>query len=289
MGLDYNGIKFLLFTKKYGINIKKLATFGRQEIHLTTDFLNKYFPTFFNFEGDLGGLSAGKLYSESLFKQLGSEEITSFDYSSYENCTVIHDFNVEIPIEYHNKFSVVFDSGTMEHVFNVPVAMSNLMRMTEVGGHLIQIVPGNNFFGHGLYQFSPEFYYAFLHSKNGFKILDMFVFEDLDDSFLYNVVKEDGFEDSRLNLITKFPLYIAVIAEKIGDCDSAYTCDMQTDYKITWSSKNTTNVKRKSKNYYFVRLVLFRFLFVRNILKIVKYRKFALGRSKYFQKKAFNW
>jgi len=42
------------------------------------------------------------------------------DYSDYEGAEIILDPNNIVLQEYHEKFDVVFDGGTCEHVFNVP-------------------------------------------------------------------------------------------------------------------------------------------------------------------------
>jgi hypothetical protein len=62
------------------------------------------------------------------------------------------------------------DGGTTEHVFNFPTALTNAMQMVETGGHLVIITGGNNFCGHGFYQFSPELFYRALSAENGFEM-----------------------------------------------------------------------------------------------------------------------
>jgi hypothetical protein len=58
----------------------------------------------------------------------------------------------------------------LEHVFNVPVALSSLMQMVKPGGRLFFSSPSNNLCGHGFYQFSPEFFYRALSSPQGFAV-----------------------------------------------------------------------------------------------------------------------
>lgn len=68
--------------------------------------------------------------------------------------------NREIPGDFIEKYSMVLDGGSLEHVFNFPVAVRNCMQMLQVGGHYLAITPANNFMGHGFYQFSPELYFS---------------------------------------------------------------------------------------------------------------------------------
>ncbi|MCL2247764.1 MAG: hypothetical protein FWC13_00680 [Oscillospiraceae bacterium] len=92
----------------------------------------------------------------------------SLDYSSYEGATIIHDLTKPVPEDLKNRFACVLDGGLLEHVYDYPVALKNAMDMVSIGGHLILCTPGNNHFGHGFYQFSPELFYSVLREENGF-------------------------------------------------------------------------------------------------------------------------
>ena len=91
------------------------------------------------------------------------------DFSAYEGAAILHDLNEPVGDELKEKFTFVLDGGTLEHIFNFPVAITGAMEMVAVGGHLAIVTGGNNFFGHGFYQFSPElFFRAFnLENENG--------------------------------------------------------------------------------------------------------------------------
>jgi 2-polyprenyl-3-methyl-5-hydroxy-6-metoxy-1,4-benzoquinol methylase len=90
---------------------------------------------------------------------LGVAELDSIDYSAYEGATIMHDPNRPLPDELRGKFDAIIECGTLEHVFNFPVAIGNLMEMLKVGGYLFMTTVGNNLFGHGFYQFSAEIMY----------------------------------------------------------------------------------------------------------------------------------
>ena len=47
------------------------------------------------------------------------------DASAFEGANFVHDLNNPIPEELHCKYDAVVDGGTLEHVFNVPVAFAN--------------------------------------------------------------------------------------------------------------------------------------------------------------------
>ena len=83
-------------------------------------------------------------YSEPLFKNLGASKIDSMDNSSYEGATVLHDLNLPVAEDMKNKYTVIFDGGTLEHIFNFPIAIKNCMQMLRLGGHIISFTPANN-------------------------------------------------------------------------------------------------------------------------------------------------
>jgi hypothetical protein len=92
------------------------------------------------------------------------------DISDYEGANVIHDLNEPVPGELHERYDVVFDGGSLEHVFDVPTALGNYMKMVRPGGHLIIETMANNHCGHGFYQFSPELFFRALSEENGYQV-----------------------------------------------------------------------------------------------------------------------
>ena len=63
-------------------------------------------------------------YSDFVFYALGAREVISLDFSEYENAQLIHDLNIPVPADLENSFDIIFDSGSMEHVFNPQIAIS---------------------------------------------------------------------------------------------------------------------------------------------------------------------
>ena len=172
MGLNRDGIRFLLTAKRNGVDFTRTATLGRQGMHLTAQELNVLLYEF-------GYTASGQYlvetgYCERFLEMLGAKQVVSFDSSAYENATTVHNFNTHLAPEkdcaYDEYFTTVLDSGSLEHIFNVPVALSNLMRMVQVGGHLLLNTPSNCASGHGLYQFSPDLFFRALSPENGFAI-----------------------------------------------------------------------------------------------------------------------
>lgn len=107
------------------------------------------------------------------FAALGFSPIHILDYSDYEGADIVFDLNSqpEDALWDGNQFDLVYESGTLEHVFSLPNALGNLCRAVKTGGYIMLDCPANNFVDHGFYQFSPTLFYDFF-SANRFQILD---------------------------------------------------------------------------------------------------------------------
>jgi SAM-dependent methyltransferase len=113
--------------------------------------------------------------ADEVFLALGAREVHSLDTSTYEDATVIHDLNYPVPVEMQNKFDVVYDGGTMEHVFHVPQVLANIYSLIRNGGVAIHASPSHNHVDHGFYMFSPILF-ADWYSANHFEVLDELIF-----------------------------------------------------------------------------------------------------------------
>lgn len=95
----------------------------------------------------------------SLFQAMGFSTVESLDYSDFEEASQVFDLNAEqLRSDLVEKFDVVFNAGTLEHVFRVDRGFANCLDMLRVGGVLISIAPMNNYVDHGFYQFSPTLF-----------------------------------------------------------------------------------------------------------------------------------
>ena len=108
---------------------------------------------------------------ESLFLSFGVPSVNSLDITNSEGATIIHDMNHPLKKGFPGH-SLVYDGGTMEHVFNVQQFMFNVNAMLDDGGLIIHQNPLNNFVNHGFYSFSPCLYLAF-YLANKFEILEV--------------------------------------------------------------------------------------------------------------------
>lgn len=146
--------------------------------------------------------------------------------------------NNPLPAELKGKFSVVVDAGTLEHVFNYPIALKNCMELLKSGGVFISITPANNFMGHGFYQFSPELFFSVFTQSNGFELIKLLICETYEDSQWYEVSKPKGGNAGRVTLINHQPTYLMCIARRLDDkCEPFKTTPQQSDYVEAWDQQ----------------------------------------------------
>lgn len=121
------------------------------------------------------------------FSAVGFHTVHSVDVSDFEGATYCYDFNESaVRTVVPEAYDVVYDGGTVEHVFHTPNFFKLIFDLTAVGGCVIHHTPGNNYFNHGFYQISPTLFYDY-YTANGWEILDANVyFQNLD-------LKVDGF------------------------------------------------------------------------------------------------
>jgi hypothetical protein len=173
---------------------------------------------------------------------LGASFITVLDASPYEGADTIHDMNTPVPIAWHGKYDAVIDSGSLEHIFNVPVAIANLANMLKVGGTIFVASPANNLMGHGFYQFSPELMFRVFSEVNGFAAPKILLYEAgypsvelTKNHTVYEVVDPDEVRH-RVGLLSKKPVMMMVEAKKICDAQMFATPPLQSDYVAVWDT-----------------------------------------------------
>ncbi|MEM8960273.1 MAG: class I SAM-dependent methyltransferase [Acidobacteriota bacterium] len=112
----------------------------------------------------------GCMDDQSFFRLLGFDTASSLDVSTYEGADIAHDLNLAVPDELHGRFDVVFEGGTIQHVFHLPRVLANIHALLKPGGRIIHgIAPAANYVDHGFHTFSPTLFQDF-YSVNGWQI-----------------------------------------------------------------------------------------------------------------------
>lgn len=111
---------------------------------------------------------------QTVLSLLGAKKVYVSDISNYESPDIIIDLNMPVDNKYHNKFDVILDVGTLEHVFNIPRALENIKLMCKPGGTIILSTWTSNAINHGFYQICPTLFYDYF-SSNGFENFSCFI------------------------------------------------------------------------------------------------------------------
>jgi SAM-dependent methyltransferase len=176
-----------------------------------------------------------KGYAENFFKWLGASNIYSLDYSSYEGATILHDLNVPIADDLRDRFDVIFDGGTLEHVYEFPTAVRNCRQMLKPGGLFVSVSVANNFLGHGFYQFSPELMWRQFGREQGFEMLKLGITHGPD---VFQDIPDPAEVGHRIEMgVTLTPNYIVTVSRKVGDSHSDV---LQSDYAKIWKGTDSS-------------------------------------------------
>jgi hypothetical protein len=137
-----------------------------------------------------------RLDARGFFRSLGFERCLALDISDYEGAEILHDLNrADPPAQHCGIADLVFDSGTLEHVFHVPNALSALHELLDVGGLAVHSTPCNGYLDHGFYQLCPTLLYDY-YRANQYRIVSANVVNSApsvrSDPYLADVYREHG-------------------------------------------------------------------------------------------------
>jgi SAM-dependent methyltransferase len=106
--------------------------------------------------------SEGCISDRTFFLALGFDEVLSLDLLDDEKPTYLQDMNLPVPAELEGRFDVVFDTGTLVHVFDQKTAFCNIARLVKPGGRAIHgTSPSSNHVDMGFFMFSPTLHADF--------------------------------------------------------------------------------------------------------------------------------
>src|SRR5579863_5804643 len=191
-----------------------MATIGHQNFYIPGARVRSLLAEFGFYPGaaELSEIeNCAGTFADAFLRFLGAEELVSLDANSFENATVIHDMNLPIPRNLKQRFDLVYDGGSLEHIFNFPSAIANCIEMACEGGHFIGINPTNNNSGHGFYQFSPELYYRVFSSDYGLRTLNVIVAED---SGPFYAAPDPARMNRRVSFLNCEPAQVMILAQK---------------------------------------------------------------------------
>ena len=270
MGVDLTALRALFMAKRLNlVDFSRVVTLGRHEIFFSKeeyDYVKR--RTRLNIPYNDSFVPAS--FQEDLLIALGAKEVESIDASPYEGASVIHNFNEAIPIGLSNKFSLFLDFGSIEHIFDVKQVISNVGILLEIGGHAIILTDSNGNDGHGLYQFSPEFFYSAFSASNGFEDTVVLLING-GYSRKWRIVKPPQLARGRVGIPSGTQYYAMCLTRKCAGAKKIVV--EQSDYIAdAWNQSDHHHVNRVPKPYfaYFRAIHIFSYLLLRSIFYSIK-------------------
>jgi len=221
MGIDIHALNFLRYVaKKRGFG--RVATIGRQSVLVSRGELARIMGIS---RKDAG---VGLFCEELLKKYFGATEVDSYDYSDYEGATHVVDLGK--PIVPEKQYDTVIDCGCAEHIFNVRQALENFSCLCASGGQILQVLPANNFCGHGFWQFSPELFFSLYSVASGYRETEVFLADLSDEGKWFEVQRPS--HGKRAQVRSSNPLHVMcrTVKEGSGFPESV----QQSDYVRAW-------------------------------------------------------
>jgi hypothetical protein len=185
MGLIPSNIKLLIKAHSDYNFGDSVLTLGNQEIWASYEDMLKIFndvrfqpekpkeiilhsSKLFNAQEDLRKAAKDFIHARTLFEMMGFKEYIDLDKYAYDKPEILHDMNFPVPDHLKNRFTLVLDGGTMEHIFDIRQSLTNIVNMVKVGGFVNHICSYH--IDHGLYSINPCLLHDF-YEINGFEIV----------------------------------------------------------------------------------------------------------------------
>ena len=239
------GVDYVLFDRLVEFSTRvqprgRTIMLGRQKFKIRSN-LRKHYETSLK----RNGIDAKRFdflqedeYAETLMRKLGLGEMESMDFSNYEGATVLHDLNKKPARKLEKKFDFIFDAGTIEHVFNVPMALEGVFRMLKPGGRFISANGFNGWYGHGMYQFNPELVWTFWKRACNCNVIDCRALPENPEGDHGPVVLEDPADSGRrLKLKNKIGPGRTYLYYEVEKTTESHLPDfaLQSDYETRWN------------------------------------------------------
>ena len=130
-------------------------------------------------------------WADGFLKDYGFDWVDSLDYADFEGAG--YQWNLNRPLnksrdarvsQLLGTIDLILDYGTSEHVFNPGLSFHNAVALLRTGGLLNAMLPACGYCDHGMYQFSPSFFYAIDRPEFKLERLYFFTSSEIADEFV---------------------------------------------------------------------------------------------------------
>jgi len=115
-------------------------------------------------------------FCETYLNTIGWPKLESLDFSAIEGAEYVHDLSEPVGDDLKEKFDLIYDGGTTEHVFDIAQSFRNVDAMLRDQGIFVSCVGTDGWFGHGFYQVGPDIPWRYWAASLGYKVLGCWTF-----------------------------------------------------------------------------------------------------------------
>lgn len=248
------GIDYVLFDRLAELSTRfkpggRTLMLGRQTFQIQTRYRQMYEESLkrHGIDGKRFDFLQEDGFADSLMNRLGFGTMEVMDFSDYEGATILHDLNRPPAPELEGQFDLIFDGGTVEHVFNVPTALEGLFRMLRPGGRLVSANGLNGWYGHGMYQFNPELVWTFWKRACNCAVIDCRAIPiEPEDGFPQVTFEDPALAGVRLKLKDKIGPGRTYLYYEVEKTEDSHLPDyaLQSDYEVKWHGHETAGETR---------------------------------------------
>jgi len=246
MGLERFAAEMILGLAANGETIGPVGMLGRQHLNLHDTEWARAIQARLKIKMDDIVTDADDIFAESFFERVGAASVDSLDFSPYQGANLIHDMNDPLPDSLKGRFQLLHDGGTMEHVFHIPHYLANCMKLLQVGGFYVGVVPADQWMGHGFYQFSPELLFRVFSEANGFRLRAHGFGVRGRKSRVY-AMPDDRHWKGRMQPLFEDQTLLLIVAQKMADVEPfAKGWPQQSDYASRWAEHSHAPKTKRS-------------------------------------------
>lgn len=179
MGISINIALQLAYIAPLVKDCKTGVMLGRQKMHFNppgwTDRLIKKLAQL-GIEASAETLFQEDGFCEAYLKTIGWPKLESLDVSAIEGAEYVHDLSDPVGDDLKDRFELIYDGGTTEHVFDIAQSFRNIDAMLKEGGIFVSCVGSDGWYGHGFYQVGPDIPWRYWHASLGYEVLGCWTF-----------------------------------------------------------------------------------------------------------------
>ena len=165
---------------------------------------------------------------------LKASSLQVLDVDPYQGADVIANLNKKVDPKLVGEFDTILDFGTLEHLSNLSMALTNIFSLLKQHGSYCFLLPANNWIDHGFFQFSPTFFIDLISQNQGLVGHDLFY---ACNQQLIHFSQCDHYV-RRVLAHSQSPIFVGGVIEKIS---SDLSLDLvQSKYSDSYVSRDST-------------------------------------------------